>query len=53
VVPGDIEKSYPTHKVTGIDMCPQTARMLSYGVPLTPQQIQTVADWICQGAKND
>jgi hypothetical protein len=53
VVPGDLEKSYLMNKLTGIGMCPQTAQMRSYGNLLPARDVQTIADWICQGAKNN
>jgi hypothetical protein len=53
VKPGSLEESYLVHKLTGIGMCSGTARMPSAGSPLPSQKIQTIADWICQGAMNN
>jgi hypothetical protein len=52
VTPGSLDKSYLMHKLTGVGMCPQTNRM-PMGTPLPDEKIQTIADWICQGAQND
>jgi hypothetical protein len=53
VAPGDPGRSYLVNKLTGIGMCPQTARM-PFGVePLPPKAIQLVVDWICSGAPNN
>ena len=52
VAPGSLDQSYLMHKLTGIGMCPQTNRM-PFGDPLPDAKIQTIADWICQGAPND
>lgn len=53
VKPGDLQDSYLLHKLTGIDMCPGTVRMPKIGSPLSHAKLQTIADWICQGAKNN
>jgi hypothetical protein len=53
VEPGSLEGSYLMHKLTGVDMCPETNRMPLGGSELPEKDIQTIADWICQGAKND
>jgi hypothetical protein len=53
VKPGSIDESYLMHKLTGIGMCPGTSPMPSRGNLLPSQQIQTIADWICQGAMNN
>ncbi len=52
VKPGDLRDSYLMHKLTGVAMCPETNRM-PVGSELPRAEIQTVADWICSGAKND
>jgi hypothetical protein len=52
VAPGSLDQSYLMHKLTGVDMCAETNRM-PIGNPLPDEKIQTIADWICQGAKND
>jgi hypothetical protein len=53
VEPGSLEKSYLIHKLTGVDMCPNTNRMPDLGSPLPEKEMQTIADWICEGAKNN
>ena len=53
VSPGSLQKSYLMSKLTGVGMCPSTERMPLGGNPLPASDIQTMADWICQGAKND
>jgi hypothetical protein len=50
---GSLQKSYLMNKLTGIDMCPGTARMPVNGTPLSSSDTQTIADWICQGAANN
>jgi hypothetical protein len=52
VDPGSLQRSYLLHKLTGRGMCPGSLRMPP-GAPLTPEAIQTMADWICRGAPND
>lgn len=52
VVAGHPEASYLVNKLTGIGMCPETARMPT-GEPLPPADIQAVVDWICDGAQDD
>jgi|HubBroStandDraft_5_1064220.scaffolds.fasta_scaffold195735_2 hypothetical protein len=49
VFPGSLEKSYLMHKLTGVDMCPATSTM-PLGSMLPQADIQTFADWICEGA---
>jgi hypothetical protein len=53
VKPGSLEDSYLMHKLTGVGMCPNTSQMPSMGHPLPSPEIQTIADWICQGALNN
>jgi hypothetical protein len=53
VAPGDLQGSYLLHKLTGIGMCPGTARMPLGEPPLAPSDVQTIADWICEGAPGD
>ena len=52
VQPGSLEKSYLMRKLTGVGMCPMTQKMPP-GAVLTSSEIQTVADWICEGAPNN
>ncbi len=53
VAPGSLEKSYLVRKLTGVGICPGTDRMPHRGVTLPAEDIQTIADWVCAGAKND
>jgi hypothetical protein len=52
VDPGNLQRSYLLHKVTGRGMCPNSQRMPPGGA-LAPDKIQTITDWICSGAPND
>jgi hypothetical protein len=52
VSPGSLEQSYLMNKLTGIGMCGGTVRMPPAG-PLPPDEIQTIADWICVGAPDN
>jgi hypothetical protein len=49
VFPGSLDKSYLMHKLTGVGMCPSTNTM-PLGSMLPQAEIQTFADWICEGA---
>ena len=59
VKPGDSANSYLIQKLRGVDMCTccrmplETAIPLKQAPPLTDAQIQTIADWIDQGAPNN
>jgi hypothetical protein len=52
VSPGRPDDSYLLHKLVGAGMCPDSRRMPSEN-GLSNSNIQTIADWICQGAQND
>lgn len=52
VTPGDLSQSYLIHKLTGVGMCPLTTQMAP-GNTLPQGQMQTVADWVCKGAKDN
>ncbi len=52
VKPGDPNSSYLIQKLQGIDMC-MGVRMPKLGEPLPAADIQTLADWICEGAPNN
>jgi hypothetical protein len=52
VSPGRLDASYLVNKLTGVGMCDHTEQM-PIGRSLPAAQIQTIADWICAGAKND
>jgi hypothetical protein len=53
VSPGSLADSYLINKLTGIDMCPGTAQMPRGGTMLPASDLQAIADWICEGAKNN
>jgi len=53
VKPGSLEGSYLMHKLMGVGMCEGTVRMPRIGVPLPNADLQSIADWICDGAKNN
>jgi hypothetical protein len=50
VNPGDPEHSYVIHKLTNHNICAGTQQMPKGGQMLPDDQIQTIYDWICQGA---
>ena len=52
VVPESLEKSYLVRKITGVGICAGSLRMPPRQ-PLPASDIQTIADWVCAGAKND
>jgi hypothetical protein len=52
VKPGDPANSYLLQKLEGTHMC-MGARMPKAGSPLSAAAIQTIADWICEGAPNN
>jgi hypothetical protein len=57
VKPGDPEHSYLIHKLTNQNLCgsgnPMPKTLGGGWNPLSQEEVQTVYDWICQGAKND
>jgi hypothetical protein len=53
VTPGNLDQSYLLNKLTGLGMCPNTNQMPSAVYPMGATDIQTIADWICQGAQNN
>ena len=52
VKPGDPMNSYLIQKLDNFDIC-MGVRMPKAGEPLTAAQLQTLVDWICQGAPNN
>jgi hypothetical protein len=52
VQPHDAANSYLIQKLAGVDMC-MGMRMPKLGTPFDATQIQTLVDWICQGANNN
>ena len=52
VKPGDATNSYLLQKLKGIDMC-SGVRMPKFGAALADSDLQTIADWISQGALNN
>ncbi len=51
VLPGDPGASYIVDKMTGVDLCFGTKMPKLGNVPSA--QVQSVVDWICQGAPNN
>jgi len=52
VVPGDSENSVLIGKLTGDEIC--SGSLMPKGAdPLSPEVIETIAAWICQGAENN
>jgi hypothetical protein len=49
IEPNDPERSYVLRKLRGENLCSGSQMPLGR-TPLTSDEIQTVADWICQGA---
>ena len=49
IEPGQPERSYVLRKLMGLDLC-GGSRMPLEGPAFDSDQLQTVADWICQGA---
>lgn len=52
VKPGDPTNSYLLQKLEGTQMC-FGVRMPKLGDPLPPTDLQTISNWICQGAPNN
>ena len=48
VTPGDPSGSYLMQKLHGVDLC--AGQPMPYGGKLDPGGIQTLSDWICEGA---
>jgi len=53
VKPGDPEGSYVIHKITKHNLCAMQPAMPQVGAPLSADQVQTIYDWICQGAPSN
>jgi hypothetical protein len=53
VVPGDIEHSYVVDKMLGRHLCAGHRMPRGLGNRLSPEEVSTVTDWICEGAPND
>ncbi len=51
VLPGQPSQSYVIDKLMGVDLCFGTKMPKMGGV--TQAEIQTIADWICEGAPNN
>jgi hypothetical protein len=49
-VTSSLSQSYLINKLTGLGMCPSTNTMPNGKSPLTMDQIQLIADWICARA---
>jgi hypothetical protein len=53
VMPGDIEHSYVVDKMLGRNLCAGHPMPRGLGNRLSPDEVRTVTDWICEGARND
>jgi hypothetical protein len=53
VNPGDPEGSYVIHKLTGKNLCSPFSTMPLDKPTLSAADVQTVYDWICEGAPNN
>ncbi len=53
VAPGDPEHSYVIHKLTGKNLCAPPSTMPLDKPMLSAKDIQTIYDWICQGAQDN
>lgn len=53
VMPGDIEHSYVVDKMLGRNLCAGHPMPRGLGNRLSPEEVRTVTDWICEGAPND
>ncbi len=53
VMPGDVEHSYLVDKMLGRNLCAGHAMPRGLGNRLSPEEVRTVVDWICEGAPND
>jgi hypothetical protein len=51
VVAGSPTTSYLLEKVEGVNLCAASARMPPGGPYLSTAEIQTITNWICDGAK--
>ena len=51
VAPGDPENSYLVQKLEGTHMC--MGEKMPKGGTITTAQLQTITDWICNGAPNN
>ena len=51
--PGDPEGSYVIHKLTGKNLCAPNTTMPLNKPKLPAAEVQTVYDWICEGAPNN
>ena len=52
VDPGERGNSYLLDKLRGVNLCDGMQMPLN-GTPLTPAEVQMIADWICQGAADN
>lgn len=53
VKPSDATHSYVVEKLLGVDMCGSGTQMPKTGGALPSSEIQTIVDWICEGAPNN
>jgi hypothetical protein len=52
VLPGDPANSYMMQKMLGVSICSGT-QMPKAGASIPSNQLQAIANWICQGALNN
>jgi hypothetical protein len=53
VTPYDPDHSYVLDKILGRNLCSGHVMPRGFENRLSPREIQTIADWICEGAPND
>ena len=51
VAPGDPDSSYLLQKLEGVHMC--AGEKMPKGGTMTTAELQTITDWICNGAPNN
>lgn len=53
IAPGDPEHSYLINKITGKNLCDGFPSMPKGSALMSSDEIQTIYDWVCAGAKDD
>jgi hypothetical protein len=51
VLPGQPSQSYLVDKLMGVDLCSGTAMPKTGSIP--NGQVQTISNWVCEGAPNN